>query len=94
MFNAFSGLPAPKSDQTEEMLVESMMHLVGLPRTSIRTAVRLPLKSKGRSLVLVEMDTMHHEDKIIKAKADIKKFFRYTVHTNARTRVAFLRISL
>jgi hypothetical protein len=47
----YLGLPEPKPDQTEEMLVESMLKLVNLPQTSVRTAVRLPLLSKGRSVL-------------------------------------------
>ena len=43
-----SGLPLPKPDQTEEMLVEAMLKVVNLPGATVRTAVRLPVKSKVR----------------------------------------------
>ena len=43
-----SGLPYPKPDQTEEMLVESMLKVVDLPAATVRTAVRLPIKSKTK----------------------------------------------
>ena len=47
--NALAGLPLPKPDQTEEMLVEAMLKVVNLPAATVRTAVRLPVKSKVRS---------------------------------------------
>jgi len=72
----FEGLPLPKPDQTEEMLVEAMLKVVNLPAATVRTAVRLPVKSKGKSLVLVEVDTLSHEDEILEDKNKVKAFWR------------------
>ena len=42
----------------------------GLPKNSVRTAIRLPLKQQtnGKSIVLVELDTEQHEDFILKQR--------------------------
>ena len=56
----FEGLPDPGVDQTEEDLVESVLRLVNISETSVRTALRLPLRARGNSLVLVELDTGAH----------------------------------
>ena len=53
-----SGLPYPKPDQTEEMLVESMLKVVNLPAATVRTAVRLPIKSKTK----VRGEDIRHRD--------------------------------
>merc|ERR1719225_118653 len=42
----------------------------GLPESSVRTAIRLPLKQQtsGKSIVLVELDIEDHEDLILKQR--------------------------
>ena len=44
----FEGLPKPAPDQSEEQLVESVLRLVNIPQTGVRTALRLPLRTRGR----------------------------------------------
>ncbi len=68
----FEGLPAPGIDQTEEQLVESVLTLVNIPGAAVRTALRLPLRSRGRSIVLVEMDTISHRKEVIDHKDDLR----------------------
>jgi len=62
-----------RPDQSEEELVESVLQLVSLPKTEVRTAVRLPLRSRGRSIVLVEMDSQEERSEVIQHKDDFKK---------------------
>lgn len=66
------GLQTPKIDQTEEDLVSEILSDIvsGLPKSSVRTAIRLPLKQQtsGKSIVLVELDTEEHEDLILKQR--------------------------
>jgi hypothetical protein len=71
----FEGLPEPRLDQSETELVESILEKsVKLPRASVRTALRLPItQTNGKSIVIVEMDTMEHEDTILKQKNDIRR---------------------
>ena len=52
-----TGLPLPKPDQTEEMLVEAMLKVLNLPGATVRTAVRLPVKSK----VTISCATITHK---------------------------------
>ncbi len=68
----FEGLPSPGVDQTEEQLVESVLRLVSIPDTSVRTAVRLPLLSRGKSVVLVEMDSTENRDDVIEHKDELR----------------------
>ena len=66
------GLEKPKIDQTEEDLVSQVLAdmVSGLPESSVRTAIRLPLKQQtsGKSIVLVELDIEDHEDLILKQR--------------------------
>ena len=66
------GLEKPKIDQTEEDLVSEVLAdmVSGLPRNSVRTAIRLPMKQQtsGKSIVLVELDTDDHEELILKQR--------------------------
>ncbi len=68
----FEGLPRPTVDQTEAELVESVLTLVDIPVTSVRTAVRLPLRARGKSIVLVEMDTEKHQKEVIEHKTELR----------------------
>ncbi len=63
-------------DQTEEQLVESILTLVSIPDTAVRTAVRLPLLSRGKSIVLVEMDSTENRDGVIEHKDELRGRFR------------------
>ena len=61
----FEGLPEPRG-QSEEGLIESILsQTVQIPKSSVRRAVRLPIKSNGKSLVIVEMDTIENEEKVL-----------------------------
>ena len=65
------GLEKPKIDQTEEDLVSEVLSdmVSGLPKNSVRTAIRLPVKQQnGKSIVLVELDTDDHEELILKQR--------------------------
>ena len=56
-----------------------MLKVVNLPAATVRQAVRLPVRIKskqGRSVVLVEVDTLGHEDKILEDKNKVKAFWR------------------
>lgn len=66
------GLPEPNIDQTEEDLVEEVLKLVNISETSVRTALRLPVQSKARSLVLVELDTSNHREQVIEHKNELR----------------------
>lgn len=59
-------------DQTDEELVESLLSLVNLPQTTVRTAVRLPVRTRGKSIVLVEMDTEQHEEEVLDHKEELR----------------------
>ena len=71
----FEGLPEPRLDQTEEDLVQSVLEkYANIPEHSVRTALRLPIKQfNGKSLVIVEMDTMENEEKVIKKRTTIRQ---------------------
>ncbi|TRY78347.1 hypothetical protein TCAL_13572 [Tigriopus californicus] len=66
------GLPEPNIDQTEEDLVEEVLKLVNISETSVRTALRLPVHGKGKSLVLVELDTSNHREQVIEHKDELR----------------------
>merc|ERR1712038_578590 len=75
----FEGLPFPRPDQTEEDQVDLMLQNANLTEATVKNALRLPIKSpKGKSLVLVEVDTLPHEKKILMKsnKKKIKAFVR------------------
>merc|ERR1711983_248415 len=62
----FEGLPEPRSSQSEEDLIESILSkTVQIPSSAVRRAVRLPIKNNGRTLVMVEMDTIENEMKVL-----------------------------
>ena len=61
-------------DQSDEELVENILQLVNLPQTSVRTALRLPMRARGKSIVLVEMDTPEHQEEVIEHKKDLRLF--------------------
>merc|ERR1712223_2249163 len=62
-------LPEPAKDQTEEELVESFLNKTfDLPQSSVKTAFRLPIRSNGKSVVMVEMDTIENEEKVLNKK--------------------------
>lgn len=61
-------------DQSDEELVESILQLVNLPQASVRTALRLPMRTRGKSIVLVEMDTPEHQEEVIEHKEDLRLF--------------------
>lgn len=69
----FEGLPKPTVDQSEAELVESVLSLVDIPVTSVRTAVRLPVRTRGKSIVLVEMDTEQHREDVIENKTELRE---------------------
>ena len=63
----FEGLPEPRVAQSEEDLIESILSKTAqIPSTAVRKAVRLPIKNNGRTLVMVEMDTIENEMKVLK----------------------------
>lgn len=63
----FEGLPEPRVAQSEEDLIESILSKTAqIPSTAVRRAVRLPIKNNGRTLVMVEMDTIENEMKVLK----------------------------
>lgn len=71
----FEGLPEPELDQSEEELVESILERSAqVPKSSVRTALRMPIKgSNGKSLVIVEMDTLENEEKVLQKRADVRR---------------------
>ena len=70
----FEGLPQPRSSESEEDLIETILSkTVQIPSSSVRRAVRLPIKNNGRALVMVEMDTIENEMKVLKKKETLTK---------------------
>ena len=71
----FVGLPDPEINQNEAQLVESIISKsADLPKSSVRTALRLPIQDpSGKSMVIVEMDTIENEEKVLEKIADIQK---------------------
>jgi len=71
------GLQKPRIDQTEEELVSDLLSdmVSGIPKNSVRTAIRLPLtqQTNGKSIVLVELDTEQHEDLILKQRNALRE---------------------
>ena len=81
----FEGLPEPRTKgfRTEERLIESILNeTMGIPESSVRRAFRLPVNSNGKSLVMVEMDTIENEEKVLKKESKLK---RTKEHVEIRT---------
>ena len=71
----FEGLEKPKEGQTdEEMIADLLSHSTNISALSVRRAIRLPILQENslRSLVLVEVDTVEHENEIILEKSKFK----------------------
>ena len=71
----FEGLRKPKGGETDEDLVaEVLRKSANLSAMACRRAIRLPmLDSSMKSIVLVELDTVEHENAVIKGKSDFAR---------------------
>ena len=72
--NFFTGLPPKLPDQSEEDLVNEILKKAGtVPKSSVKKALRMPINTADRkSLVMVEMDTVENEIKVLEKSSDIK----------------------
>jgi len=61
-------------DETEEDLVSSILEkTLDVPKKSVLKAIRMPIESQsGNSLVIVQMDTLENEMKVLKKRSDIR----------------------
>ena len=72
----FEGLEKPKDGETDEDIVARLlMKSTNLTAVSVRRAIRLPMLQENslKSLVLVELDTMDHENQVIEGRDNIVK---------------------
>ena len=53
-------------------MVESVLKIVNIPKTAVRTAIRLPLLTRGKSIVLVEMESEEESEEVIENKDNLK----------------------
>ena len=70
----FTGLPPKLPDQSEEDLVNEILKKAGtVPKSSVKKALRMPITTAdGKSLVMVEMDTIENEIKVLEKTSDIR----------------------
>ncbi|CAB4068261.1 CDC42BP [Lepeophtheirus salmonis] len=69
----FEGLSDPKVDETEIDFIERLLNSsLGLPPSSVRNAIRLPLRHGERDIILVEMDSEENEMIVLKEKQNVK----------------------
>ena len=70
----FEGLRKPKGQETDESLVaEVLKKSANLSAMEVKRVIRLPMHdaSSMKSLVLVELDTIEHENAVIAGKSGV-----------------------
>ena len=67
-------MPSKLPDETEEDLVSSILEKsLDVPKKSVLKAIRMPITSQsGNSLVIVQMDTIENEMKVLEKRSVIK----------------------